>query len=817
MSSQSSYQPFLIGEGRSKTGYFTYLDSWIKPQDAFDQLLNAYIYRGSIYQRSGFSLFPSAEGQGQLVYQNNEIIATGNGTAIYSGTLSRFPVIKNTIISATTVTVTAKTSGGVITLTDNGSGNLNGNLGAMGTLNYTTGAWTLNLNGNTVANSIPIVMQYNYVPTSLTPTINNPIMGIKTFLNETNDTNVLIVLDTRRASWWNPSPKSFVPLQSFQQFFYQFANPNTFTSTNNGTPITIQWTNLAPYSLTVKVFDTTGALYDQATDVPTSSTTGTWTAGINGHISAGGSVRYDTGAIVVNFGVAAATLNQFLVQITGSLQGDYFTGNNTNFFNSQNWSPAESTAYLYLTNNVDPITRFDGTQLSRPAFATIATTGGGTTTPQVTLLAPSTPLLPYINGITKALDVKVYKNRLILFRPTLLADFEPHAQGIFFSNEFQPLNFVSDIAGNGGDLELPTGDWIMSTQFLRDAIVIFMNNSTWLMRFTGGTTTAGSAGPFRVDQLNNSKSTNAPYGSVVYDIHATSMGAKGLIQCDGVGVERYDISVIDLFEQIHQTFFGQCFALKYDSLNVTWMLYPSVNSPTTTSDSILVYNFLESTWAIYQPNLGKLANSSTTLNTLSCLGLAFTTDDYNWSDFAAGSGSDVEGLSWEKFPYSWNFNLDQDLAPTMLSGDQNGFVSITNDGPVDNFGPVGNFNGIETIITTKRFNPFAQNGMKARFGYLDVYYEVNSAVAITIKFIANNTSAPISTFLFNLDGNLGETWAWKRFYINCVSEFIQIEITSENQGSEDDVPTYNTNGVFKILGMILWAAPAGRITPGGFI
>ncbi len=802
MNQDSSYQPFLIGEGgKSKTGYFTYFDSWVKPEDAFDTLQNAYIYRGSLYQRSGLSLFPSTSSPGALVYQNNEIVAVGNAsTGLFSGVLTAFPLIG-------TVTITAKTAAGIrSSIATFGTGNRSWSTGgvslaASGTINYTTGVWSITTS-SAVANNIPITIQYNYIPTLLTTPVNHPIMGIKTFLNETNDTNVLIVLDTRRASYWDTGTKSFVPIATIQQYFYQFPNPNALVATPT---VTLQWTNIAPYSVTVKTFTAAGVLIDTVTDVPTNSTTGTFTAA--GNIS-GGAINYTTGTVSITFTAPPAV--QTLVQITASLQGDYFSGDNTNFFNSVNWSPAETTGYLYLTNNVDFITRFDGTQLSRPAFATIGT-GANV---QVTLIAPSTVLLPYINSISKALDVKVYKNRLLFFRPTLTTDFEPHSQGVFYSALNQPLNFVSDITGNGGDLELPTGDWIMSTQLLRDGIILFMNNSTWFFRFT-----ANAFDPFRADQLNSSKSTNAPYGSTVYDITATSMGAKGLIETDGVGVQRYDLNVIDLFEQINQTFFGQCFAQRYDSLNHTWMLYPTFGSGLTTSDSALIYNFLESTWAIFNFNLGNIVRSDPARrNTLSCLGLSFTTDDLNWSDFAAGSGSDVQGLSWEQYPYPWFFNLVQNLAPALLAGDQNGFVYICNDGPTDNPGPNGSGNnGIQTIIQTKRMNPFVPLGSKARFGYLDVYYEVNAAITISMKFNSNNSGNAVQVYSFNLDGPVNETWAWKRFYINCVAEFIQVEITSEIQGTQVDTPVYNTSGVFKILGMVLWASPAGRLVPGSFI
>lgn len=829
----SSYQPFLIGQGKSSTGLFSYLESWVKPEDAFDELINAYVYRGSIYQRQGMVLFPSASGNGALVYQNNEISATGNGgSGLYSGTLTNRPLIGTVTITALTSSgirsSTAAFAPGTVPWSTGGS-----SLATAGGINFSTGFWQIMTSAN-VGAGIPIVVQYNFVPTAITSgggagSINNPIMGIKTHINDTTNVKTLVVIDTRRASRWDPNTKAFVPIQSFQQFTFEFPLSNARVTTGS---IITQWTNLAPYTLSVTVFNPDGSVFDSSTDIPESTTRGHWAAGVNGHIDTTASViHYDDGHIEVHFNSAPPDFST--VQITASLQGDYFTGDNTNFFNSVNWRTADrQPAYLYLTNNVDPVTLFDGTNLARPPFVITATNSSGaivnfTTGAGGALLYPI--LLAGSTGIqvSKTLDVKVYKNRLLFLRPTIFGNTTPEPQSIFFSaiaNQLNPLgnfNFAQDIAGNGGFVEVPTGDWLMAAQLLRDGIILFFQTSTWFFRFTGAI-----QDPFRVDQLNNSKNTDAPYGSVAYDIHATSMGSKGLIECNGVSVERYDLSVIDQFLDINQNAFGQCFATKFDTLNQTWMLFPSEESDNGTSDSVLVYNFLERTWAVYQPNLGLLVQDNTKNNTLSCTGLAFTTKDLTWADFASGGFFGASGLNWSQATFPWNSYLEQDLAPELLAGDQNGFVYTVNEGPTDNPGPAspGSSNGIQTFIQTKRFNPFAPSGMKARFGYFDLYYEVNPAITITIKFYNNNSTVPTQFFTFNLDSPLtgpssdktSETWAWKRFYPNLVGEFLQIEINSQIGGTDDD-PVYNTAGVFKILGMILWAAPAGRLTPGSFI
>lgn len=804
------YQPFLIGEGKQTTGLFTYLDSWIKPQTAYDVLVNAYVYRGSLFQRNGFSLFPSAPGAGALVYADSLQGATGNGTNARGGTIAKIPIITGNF------TVQALLSNGSVeTWTDpTGSGTLTGSLTDTGTVNYITGVWTISTatTGTTIANGVAIWVTFSYVPTN--QGIHNPIMGIKQFINETTDTNVLLVLDTKRASWWNSATNSFTALNTFSQNLYQFDDPTALVSPPLN-PVQTRWANITPYSVTVQ---------DSAGNIMVDNGTGGFIiianpggGGTGFKVGGGGSsINYTTGAVTLIY--LAAPVAQTLVTITGTLSGNYFTGDNTNFFNSTNWDAPDTPAFLYVTNNVDFITTFNGTTLARPAFALYKRS--------VSILSPSQVLLAYVNDIAKAIDVQVFQDRLLIIRPTIVAPGTTSVksfaenQAIYFSCpqgnlSFSPTNFVlgTEIAGNGGFIAASTGDILQAEELIRDVLIVFFTNSTWILRATGN-----FQDPLRFYRLNVSRSTNAPYGTAPYDITASSMGAKGLIMSDGVGVERYDENIIDVFEDINNNAFGQCFAQKYDAQNQTWMLYPSEANNSSTSDQILVYNYLEETWAKFQPNLGTLASDATKPNTLSCLGLGYTTKDLIWNDFAPGGKFGPNGLTWDEANFKWDAFLEQDLTPSLLAGDQNGFVFIADDGPFDEIGPQNSApQPIPTQVITKRLNPFINVGVKATFGYLDIYYQVNAGGSIKVNIYGNNSNLVYKTFTFTLDGNSSATYNWKRFYINITAEFIQVEFNSFLGDDINNVPQYNAAPPFKILGMLLWAQPASRLTPGTFL
>lgn len=758
MTSISTYQPFLIGEGQSRTGLFSYLESWVKPQDAFDELLDAYVYRGSVWKRNGSTLYPSVTGAGSLVYQNCLQIGhnTGGGVGSYAYNSPGGVVFSVLPIIAGSVVIKALTSvSGTVpeTFTDDGVGGLVGSYGDSGTIDYTNGQWTLTMSGGrTITNNTYIWGCWNFAPKYVTSggPFTRPIMMIATFINETTNAQITVIADTRRLAWYDSSIPQFVPVNTIVSETLGVgdgvSNPQAFTA---------PWTNIAGFSVTIS--DGVNSITDLGDGTLTTA----------GNMVGPNTINYTTG--LISLGLTAPNTRTYTWSAT--LAGDYFTGDYTNFFNWTNWKPTDSsTALLYMTNNVDRITTFDGTNLARPAFFT-----------QFAHIAT------YTNDIAFALDVKVYKNSFLVIRPTLVGASSPEAQTIRSSKPFVPTNLASDVSGNGAATVAPTGDWIMSTEFLRDAIVVFFLKSTWLFRFT-----QSAIEPFRFDKINTSRNTNAPYGSVEYDLQCTSMGNKGLIYCDGNNVDRYDINIIDQFLEIESKAFNQCFSLRFDTLNQTWMLYPSNEdavggSTQLTSSRVLLYNFLENTWAVYR-------------RALSCIGQGATVTDLTWASFAPGSGSVADGKTWEEWDYKWNAYQNLSEMPALLGGDQVGFIFELDTGETDNGTP------IVTSILTKRLNPFIQNGQKATFGYLDVYYEVAPEVVLTFDLNLNNSESSNLTKTMTLNStNASNTLAWQRLYLNVVGEFIQIQITD--------------NGVsqFKILGMILHAAPSGRLTPGGFL
>ena len=713
-----SMQPFLISE--SKTGLFNYLEPWISPLDAFSQLINAYVYRAKIFKRNGYTFF------GRMSYQDT--IAVGNGGKTYSGTLITHPIVAGSFTP----------TDGIETFTDNGLGVLTGSLTGSGTINYTTGAWTLTFFNNVSAGPPPVAILGIYSP-NVTPA--KPIMGLKLWSDETNGQKTMVSFDTRRMSYFDTTSQMYKPVASVSQVIWVGDNSTTMITLNTGWTAVSPYTNvLAPFSISIT--DGTDTIIDNGSG-------GLSTAG---NFAAGGTVSYSTGVIVLNF--TAATL-------TATLTGGYFSGDGTNFFNAINW-----LGNLFITNNVDPITLYNGSTLSRPYFSIT----------QANQIAG-------INNIQTCLDVDVYKNRLLVQRPTVINAGGQNGiggQSIRYSALQNPTNLVADVTGNGGELSAPTDDFMQSSEFLRDQLVVFFQNSAWTFRFTGS-----AFDPFRWDKINSTKSTNAPYGTIPYDERITAMGAQGLIACDGVNVQRYDVSVIDLFLDINQNHFPQCYGARFDTLNQSWMLYPSTENNSSTSDSAIIYNFLENTWSTYSI-------------AMSCLGIGFITVDAIWNDFAVGQPLGNTYPNWNAAEIPWNNFVLQDLAPQLLGGGLDGIIYQMNEGNTDNG------SSISCSITTSKWNPFSGSGQKVQFGWIDFYYTIDPLsppATLTLNFFTDNSSIVVATRTLTLDGASNSGFAWKRIYINNIGEFLQMNISSSDEAT------------FEILGMILWAKPSGRMTP----
>ena len=244
---------------------------------------------------------------------------------------------------------------------------------------------------------------------------------------------------------------------------------------------------------------------------------------------------------------------------------DIFTSGDEDFVVASDWASSSGTT---------------SATLNRLYFTNGKSNAGGTTdgiryyeansgSPPVT-----TQYNPNINGITEIRGCKLIftlKQRLILFHTFEGGNvFAQRARWSQIQNPDATDAWDDNVAGKGGFVDAPTGDHIISGQYLKDNIIIFMTNSVWLF-----TPTADPALPFRWVKLNNWKATDGKMASVGYDRYVASMGIRGIMATDGTDTQRIDQRIEGFVpDSVNKDEFGKVFAKRDYTERRLWWLYP---------------------------------------------------------------------------------------------------------------------------------------------------------------------------------------------------------------------------------------------------
>lgn len=745
-----TYTPFMVAP--LGTGVSKYLKPWLQPEDAFQDMQDCFQYRGQIQKRYGYNLygvFPNKVGI--------KHVGIGDGvTTTFTPTLDYVPVGKRSLAITHTNGSTVVTDG-----IDDGAGNITGtNIAAGSTINYATGAITLNF--------------------TAAPTINTPIRinyGVK------------VASNTGGA----PSPGPYT---------LNFPTTGAF-----GTPLTLK-------SIFIK---NTASNQFSATsgDVPTSTTTGTL---VNGSGISSGSITDYTAAsnqgtvtFVGNISNVAANADiwatweytapanpikgiKFFWASDGSQNTIVFNNNQmaqldpanfkiNNVSGADIWTTADANFFsvanyqnkAWILNNTNRLTAYDGTNIFQP-------------------IVSFTRASPTVNELTTGLHIFIYKNRLVVLRPTESGTVKP--QRARFSALNNPLDWISDTRGHGGFIDAPTPEWIVGAEFLRDELIVYFQDSTWKLRYT-----AVDTAPFRWEKINDTRRVDAPYSAVSYQNFTTAVGSTGLIRCDGVNVERYDDKVIDFTEDnIDQDTIGIVNSFRFDQQNQQFLCYQSSTGnggslTTNYSDQWLIWNFLENSFATWNINA-------------TCFGAYFQGRDLAWEDFTAINNMDWSWSDVNLGDATWLSFFSQGQTRIPMFGSKTGqLFSIYPSFTTDN----GTKTGFE--FTTKDYNPFVKEGKQCRLGYVDFYFDRpdgenddDADYLLSIDFYTNENEVPFRTVTLN---PAQDNWVKKRVHVNAIANFHRFRVyLSDDQITTSTVATKG----FNLNGFILYMQPAGRIT-----
>lgn len=320
------------------------------------------------------------------------------------------------------------------------------------------------------------------------------------------------------------------------------------------------------------------------------------------------------------------------------ITNDVYTGTKFNFFSWVNYASPTFTPRLIFTNNKDDIQVYDPT--ASPVVDAYSYN---------MLTSASSPV-----DVTSLQCLLVFeiKDRLILLRTTENGIVYP--QRIRISGTGANCDDFRTSATGAGFIDIPDGTWIQGATPNRDDLLIFTEQATWVMKYTGNDTT-----PFVINRIDESRGSQAPFACITYLNRSSAASKRGLIISDGYKVERQDDSIPDFtFNEVDQTNFALCFAGVFDKDRDHYLIYPDAQNET--SNRILTTNYDEDNYCIYRLPL-------------SCMGVYQTAFTYTWNDLTAENGF----ANWDQLTTrfgNWNaFSYSQD-EPFPVGGGQNGEI-----------------------------------------------------------------------------------------------------------------------------------------------
>jgi hypothetical protein len=214
-----------------------------------------------------------------------------------------------------------------------------------------------------------------------------------------------------------------------------------------------------------------------------------------------------------------------------------------------------------------------------------------------------------------------------------------------------PLAARDDIFGRGGATDAPTNDVIVGAEFIRDILVVYMQKSTWRLRFVNN-----SQNPFVWERVNRELGSSSTFSGIPFDKGLMAIGTRGIIISDANDTIRFDEKIPDEIFNIRidndglQRVYGiRTFRTKF----CYWAVGDSSNPEGIFPDRVLVYNYDTQTWSYFD-------------DSFTCFGYySGATTGYTWNDLTN---------NWSSYSMTWDAGFTEAGYETVIAGNQQGFV-----------------------------------------------------------------------------------------------------------------------------------------------
>lgn len=400
-----------------------------------------------------------------------------------------------------------------------------------------------------------------------------------------------------------------------------------------------------------------------------------------------------------------------------------WTGSDSQFFWTYTWlGTTPDQRYLFVTN-------FNQNEPNYMRFLDASTFNWNNWRPIIAVAAG--PVNTYINS---ARIVIPFKNRLLLFNTWEGTDvpltninypnrcrFSTYQSGLF-------NGWRTDIPGQGGYIDAPTSEGIITVEFIKDRLIVFFERSTWELVYTGN-----QALPFVWQQINTELGSESTFSIVPFDKIVLGIGNVGIHACNGANVERIDTKIPQQVFDIHFIDNGlqRVYGIRDYYTEMVYWTFPDTSADTQFPypDKVLTYNYQTGTWGMND-------------DSITCFGYWQQPTSITWDSVVT---------NWDD-PVPWNSGALAAKFRQVVAGNQEGYTFIV-DSDVPTNASVMQITQLTVVNNVVTVFAWQHNLPDDSYIYLDTIVDtvgnltlLNQTIQQVSMIIDNNT------FSFDYDG-----------------------------------------------------------------
>lgn len=195
-----------------------------------------------------------------------------------------------------------------------------------------------------------------------------------------------------------------------------------------------------------------------------------------------------------------------------------------------------------------------------------------------------------------------------------------------------------DTQKNGSGLDCPSDEAIVTVEFVKDRLIVFLESSTWEIVYTGN-----QIAPFAWQQINTDLGVESTFSIVSFDKVAIGVGNVGVIACTGTNADRIDDKIPDEVFKIHNTDDGveRVYGIRDFYVEMIYWTFPDpqANSDFPYPNRVLVYNYKNGTWSFNDDSITAFGYFFPQPN-----GILWSSETVSWADDETWDDGSLQSL-----------------------------------------------------------------------------------------------------------------------------------------------------------------------------